>query len=203
MSPAISASVAILKAPEAINGSIPLREQLQIVNLPGLDLLVTPHDGYQSNNSPFQLLHAVVRSALSPYFDALSRNPQNSPHGLANKDTDRRIGIPAAKKKLAELELSLLQLQFNAEIPHVSLFIHPAIQAALDLAREEGTKPGIDHIPSVVLLDTSFQNSLRSVVRTWVESVKGLTATSRDPTRGTASQAVSYTHLTLPTKRIV
>ena len=37
-----------------------------------------------------------------------------------------------AKKKIAELELSLLHLQQNVEIPEISLSIHPAVQRAID-----------------------------------------------------------------------
>ena len=42
------------------------------------------------------------------------------------------VGIPMAKKKIAELELSLLHLQQNVEIPEISLSIHPAVQRAID-----------------------------------------------------------------------
>lgn len=42
------------------------------------------------------------------------------------------IGIPMAKKKIAELELSLLHLQQNVEIPEISLNIHPVVQRAID-----------------------------------------------------------------------
>jgi hypothetical protein len=41
-------------------------------------------------------------------------------------------GIPMTKKKFAELELSLLHLQQNVEIPETHLVIHPAIQRAVE-----------------------------------------------------------------------
>lgn len=41
-------------------------------------------------------------------------------------------GIPVTKKKLAELELSLLHLQQNIEIPELFLTLHPIIQKAID-----------------------------------------------------------------------
>jgi dynein heavy chain 1 len=46
-------------------------------------------------------------------------------------------GIPMAKKKITELELSLLHLQQNVEIPEISLNIHPIVQKAV----EEASKP--------------------------------------------------------------
>lgn len=46
--------------------------------------------------------------------------------------TDFMLGIPVTKKKFAELELSLLHLQQNVEIPETHLIIHPVIQKAVD-----------------------------------------------------------------------
>lgn len=43
-------------------------------------------------------------------------------------------GIPMTKKKFAELELSLLHLQQNVEIPETHLIIHPVIQKAVEQA---------------------------------------------------------------------
>jgi hypothetical protein len=45
------------------------------------------------------------------------------------------VGIPVTKKKFAELELSLLHLQQNVEIPETHLVIHPVIQKAVDQVR--------------------------------------------------------------------
>lgn len=42
------------------------------------------------------------------------------------------LGIPMTKKKFAELELSLLHLQQNVEIPETHLIIHPVIQRAVE-----------------------------------------------------------------------
>lgn len=44
-------------------------------------------------------------------------------------------GIPMTKKKFAELELSLLHLQQNVEIPEIHLAVHPYIQRAVDKVR--------------------------------------------------------------------
>jgi hypothetical protein len=41
-------------------------------------------------------------------------------------------GIPMTKKKFAELELSLLHLQQNVEIPETHLIIHPVVQKAVE-----------------------------------------------------------------------
>ena len=50
----------------------------------------------------------------------------------------RLAGIPMTKKKFAELELSLLHLQQNVEIPETHLVIHPIIQKAVEQVRYSG-----------------------------------------------------------------
>lgn len=72
---------------------------------------------------------------MSPYFNAYV----NARHGKSNeasssksKNEDNKMGVPMAKKKMAELELSLLHLQQNVEIPEISLNIHPVVQKAVD-----------------------------------------------------------------------
>jgi hypothetical protein len=49
-------------------------------------------------------------------------------------------GIPMTKKKFAELELSLLHLQQNVEIPETHLIIHPVIQKAVEQVHEHRRK---------------------------------------------------------------
>ena len=46
---------------------------------------------------------------------------------------EARSEIPTTKKKFAELELSLLHLQQNVEIPKTNLVVHPVIQRAVEL----------------------------------------------------------------------
>ncbi len=50
-----------------------------------------------------------------------------------------------AKKKMAELELSLLQLQQNVEIPDISLYINPTVQKIIDQCREQGKRVTVEH----------------------------------------------------------
>ena len=46
---------------------------------------------------------------------------------------EAKLGIPTTKIKFAELELSLLHLQPNVEIPETNLIVHPVIQRAVEL----------------------------------------------------------------------
>ena len=82
-------------------------------------------------------------------------------HGSYNKFPGvlfPHLGIPVTKKKFAELELSLLHLQQNVEIPETHLIIHPVIQRVVEQARASGSRPNISDIPTKQLL-TKFECS--------------------------------------------
>lgn len=109
--------------------SRPLQAQLQLINLPG-----APNASEPGQASAYEFLHSYIHLAVSPYFNAYV----NARHGTVgaesskSKNEDNKMGVPMAKKKMAELELSLLHLQQNVEIPDISLNIHPVVQKAVD-----------------------------------------------------------------------
>ena len=114
------------------------------------------------------------------------------------------------KKKFAELELSLLHLQQNVEIPETHLIIHPVIQKAVEQVRfpmsfahgdrvphkrqahAAGSRPSISHISPKLLNDSSFLNTLHSHVNLWIKSIQAVTKLSRDVSSGTASQEINF-----------
>ena len=102
------------------------------------------------------------------------------------------LGIPMTKKKFAELELSLLHLQQNVEIPETHLIIHPVIQKAVEQAQGNGTRPSINNIPQKLLSDSTFLNALHSHVNQWIKSIQAVTKLSRDVASGTASQEINF-----------
>ena len=135
----------------------------------------------------------MVHSALSPYFDAFSRSRDNSgPGSRVKNEGEQRTGLPGAKRKLAEFELSLLQLQQNAEIPQLSLPLHPTIRSAVETATARDQSPTVDMIPQSLLGDSSFQNSLQGNVNSWTKSIQNVTKTSRDVTSGPTSQEIKF-----------
>lgn len=96
------------------------------------------------------------------------------------------------KKKFAELELSLLHLQQNVEIPETHLVIHPVIQRAVEQAQAAGTRPSISHIPPKLLNDSTFLNTLHGHVNSWIKSIQAVTKLTRDVSSGTASQEINF-----------
>ena len=96
------------------------------------------------------------------------------------------------KKKFAELELSLLHLQQNVEIPETHLFIHPIIQRAVEEARAAGRRPSLSDLPPKLLTDDQFLNTLQNNVNGWVTAIRTVTKLNRDVTSGTASQEINF-----------
>ena len=109
-----------------------------------------------AKNNPYESIHSIVHLAVQPYFDAYvsrknipvtsSTNPAsaspgraktlasspNSTTGNPKNNNIANTGIPIAKKKFAELELSLLHLQQNVEIPEIVLGVHPVVLRAIE-----------------------------------------------------------------------
>lgn len=97
-----------------------------------------------------------------------------------------------AKKKIAELELSLLHLQQNIEIPEISLNIHPVVQRAIDECREEGRRVTVDALEGSCFSDSTFLNKLQGDVNGWIKEIQKVTKLSRDPASGTAIQEINF-----------
>ena len=134
----------------------------------------------------------MVHLALAPYFDVYTKSQRELTNSWSKGDNEARTGIPGTKKKLAELETSLLHLQQNVEIPELILPLHPVIQSALDAAEQRSVKPTTDLILAAVLSDSTFLNGLQSIVNGWIKSIQEVTKKTRDPSSGTAAQEINF-----------
>ncbi len=79
--------------------------------------------------------------------------------------------MPSVQKKINELEVGLLHLHQNIDIPEISLPIHPAILAAVKTAEEAGKKPHVDDLGASVT-DSSFLNALQKDVSRWIREIQ-------------------------------
>ncbi|KIY49803.1 hypothetical protein FISHEDRAFT_72429 [Fistulina hepatica ATCC 64428] len=156
----------------------PLAHQLQILNLFG------------GEDTPYESLHSVVSWGVKPWFDAFVGSKGNA--GAKESGADAKMGIPITRKKFAELELSLLHLQQNVEIPETNLIIHPVITRACAEAQDKGVRPNISFIPSKLLNDSTFLNALHANVNSWIKSIQAVTKLNRDVASGTASQEINF-----------
>ncbi|KAI0668593.1 dynein heavy chain [Trametes maxima] len=167
-------TLAIIKRGPILDSTSPLATQLHILNLFG------------SDETPYESLHAVISCAMKPYFEAFV-----GARG-GGKDGDSKMGIPVTKKKFAELELSLLHLQQNVEIPETHLIIHPVIQRTVEQSRQNGQRPSISDLSNKLLNDSSFLNTLQNHVNQWIKSIQTVTKLTRDVSSGTASQEINF-----------
>ncbi|KAI9450509.1 cytoplasmic dynein heavy chain 1 [Lactarius psammicola] len=172
--PSNSTTLALIKRGPTLDPITPLATQLHILNLFG------------GEETPYESLHAVVSNGVKPWFDAFV-----GARGQG-KDGDNKMGIPMTKKKFAELELSLLHLQQNVEIPETHLIVHPVIQKAVEQARAAGARPNLSYIPPKLLNDSTFLNTLHAHVNAWIKSIQAVTKLNRDVASGTASQEINF-----------
>ncbi|KAK7218812.1 hypothetical protein V2G26_006815 [Clonostachys chloroleuca] len=196
-SPTTVASLILLKTPQPIDPSRPLTSQIFITNLPGPASLNAAVADQGPTLSPWEVLHSQVHHALVPYFDANTKS-QGITGSRGRPDVDSKTGIPVTKKRLNDLELSLLHLQQNVDIPEISLTFHPIVQNVLDTAESSHSRPSIDGIASGLLQDSTFLNRLQANVNTWIKSIQGITRMTKDSGSNhnqefnTASQEVNF-----------
>lgn len=96
--------------------------------------------------TPYDGLHSLVHWGVAPWFDSYVNSKQSLIDGAASskKGGEAQMGtsspcyhaligpgIPVTKKKFAELELSLLHLKQNVEIPDAHLSVHPVVRKAI------------------------------------------------------------------------
>ncbi|KAF7560337.1 hypothetical protein G7046_g3815 [Stylonectria norvegica] len=192
------ASLVLLKSPQPIDPTRPLTSQIFITNLPGPASLNAAVGEHGATLSPWEVLHSQVHHALVPYFDANTKSQQLANGTRGRADVDAKTGIPVTKKRLNDLELSLLHLQQNVDIPEISLSFHSIVQNVLDEADDRNDRPSIESIPANLLQDSSFLNRLQANVNGWIKSIQGITKLTKDPSTSanqefsTASQEVNF-----------
>ncbi|KAH6672719.1 dynein heavy chain [Plectosphaerella plurivora] len=190
--PTTVSNLVFMKRPQPIDPSIPLTSQILLTNLPGPATLNATVGEQGPSTSAFEILHSYVHNALAPYFDANTKSQQAANGARGRADVDSKTGIPVTKKRWNDLELSLLHLQQNVEIPEVNLHFHQAVQHALDMSEERHTKPTLELIPQPTLADSTFLNNLQSTVNNWIKAIQVITKMTKDPA-GNSAQEFTFT----------
>ncbi len=90
-----------------------------------------------NDGSPYETLHAYISMAVAPYFKSYLHET-----GRAAESSSDKLA-PSVEKKLVELEMGLLHLQQNIDIPEISLIIHPAVAQTVALCAKEGRRPKV------------------------------------------------------------
>lgn len=79
--------------------------------------------------------------------------------------------VPSVEKKIAELEMGLLHLQQNIDIPEISLAIHPVVTAMVKKCAEDGRRPKVQDFGDKVE-DSTFLNQLQNGVNRWIREIQ-------------------------------
>ncbi len=79
--------------------------------------------------------------------------------------------IPSVEKKIAELEMGLLHLQQNIDIPEISLTFHPFVVSFVKKCSAEGRKPSPEDYADKKD-DSTFLNALQHGVNRWIREIQ-------------------------------
>lgn len=89
-------------------------------------------------------------------------------------DRDGDKMAPSVEKKIAELEMGLLHLQQNIDIPDVTLPINPVVSTMIRKCGDEGRKPKVIDFADKAE-DSTFLNTLQHGVNRWIREIQKVT----------------------------
>src|SRR5437588_1474733 len=87
---------------------------------------------------------------------------------------------PTVEKKIAELEMGLLHLQQNIDIPEITLPVHATVTAIMRKAADESRRASVNDFGDKVD-DSVFLNHLQNGVNRWIREIQKVTKLDRDP----------------------
>ncbi|XP_069694728.1 dynein heavy chain, cytoplasmic isoform X3 [Periplaneta americana] len=163
-------SMVCVKRGAVIEADKAIHSQLRLINF--------------SEGSPYETLHAFISKTMAPYFKSYVKES-----GRADRDGDKMA--PSVEKKMAELEMGLLHLQQNIDIPEISLPVHQTVANVIKRCADEGRKPKVADFGDRVE-DSTFLNQLHNGVNRWIKEIQKVTKLDRDPSSGTALQEISF-----------
>ncbi|KAJ9657280.1 dynein heavy chain [Neophaeococcomyces mojaviensis] len=188
--PTTVASIAFLKRPPVLDTHKPIAGQLYTINLPGPASENVEDEADAGKSSAFEVMHTILHSTLSPYFDAHTK--AHDPTGRSYYDADVKTGVPGAKRRFQELENALRNLQQNTDIPIIHLPMHEVVEMAIEQAREEGVEPSLAHVPPTVIENTTVQNSLTNHLNGWIRTIQQVTRLADESECGSAAQEINF-----------
>jgi dynein heavy chain 1, cytosolic len=94
--PATVASLVIIKRPLPLDSTVPLQQQLQVLNFP-----LGPSRSAQDAVSPYESLHSIVRYGVAPCFEANTRGESEQTARRGKGSDDAKTGM---SQQLAPLD---------------------------------------------------------------------------------------------------
>ena len=183
------ACVAFLKRPSPITSDLPVAKQLSVVNLPLSGILGNSADS-GSSLSPYESLHSLLRGAIAPFFEAAARGLEPS-SDKRRADGDSRMGVTGARRRLAELDSSLLNLLQNSEVQSPRLQIHEAVLKQLEESQND-VGEAIAQIPDNILHNSGILNKLQAMANDWIRQIREFTKQADERPVGSATQEKNF-----------
>ena len=165
-----SASLFFIKHSNLLEPGKSLNSQIHVMNF--------------GDGSPFETLHSYVRNAVGPYF-----NNYVQVTGQGSRESDKLV--PAVQKKMSELEISLLHLQQNINIPEVELITSRRIKEVVQEASNMGRKATFEDFGEE-LEDPKFLTKLQNDVKDWIKKIQKVTVLTQKPALGSALQEMTF-----------
>ena len=78
---------------------------------------------------------------------------------------------PSVENKMAEVEMGLLHLQQNIDIPEITLVAHPSIVSTIKQCQAEGRRARVQDFADKVE-DSSYLNALQTGVNRWIREIQ-------------------------------
>lgn len=174
--------VAFTKLAAPISPDLPISRQVSVMNLPLL--------GIGTEASPYEILHSVVRGAVTPFFEAAARSTDTNTDKARN-DNDSRTGVTGARRRLAEFDNSLDNLIQNSGILEPRLQIHEAVQHQLQ-EHGDDVQEAMAKMPTSVTANSAILNKLQSMANDWIRQIREFTKQADERPVGSASQEKNF-----------
>uniref|UniRef100_A0A8R1U2J5 Dynein heavy chain, cytoplasmic n=1 Tax=Onchocerca volvulus TaxID=6282 RepID=A0A8R1U2J5_ONCVO len=162
-------SLLLLKSGTCVEIDKPVEDQLYIVRIP--------------EGNSYDVLLSIFGRIGTPLFKSLVD------YGRGERDGDK-LAL-SVEKHLSEVEVALLHMQQNIDIPEINLTIHPAIQNTIQQAIEKGHKARVTDLGNLVE-NSVFLNALQKGVNRWVKEIQKVTKLDRDAGSGTSLQEMTF-----------
>ncbi|XP_077971534.1 cytoplasmic dynein 1 heavy chain 1-like isoform X1 [Styela clava] len=165
-----ASGLALIKRGVVVEADKPISQQIRAITL--------------TEDSPYETLHSLVSCAVAPFFKSYIRES-----GKIDREGDKMA--PSVEKKIAELEMGLLHLQQNIDIPEISLPIHPTVTGVIRKCQAESRRARVQDFGDKVE-DSTYLNALQNGVNRWIREIQKVTKLDRDPSSGTAMQEINF-----------
>lgn len=121
-----------------------------------------------SEGSVYETLYCYMSASMAPYFKSFVRES-----GKADRDGDKMA--TSLEKKIAKLEMGLLHLLQNIDIPEISLVVHPTVAQVIKRCCDDGVWTKVADFGDKVE-DSTFLNALQNQVLYELSNYLSLTA---------------------------